>query len=91
MKGKEMQHQEIPAQAYTAMESTAMSSHSTSKIFIIGGTRAQGIPIIHAQVAAGAYSPPTLERLRQIKQTVDPHGVVRGNRIVPWSAAGDRR
>jgi hypothetical protein len=88
MKGKEMQHKEIPEQAYTAMESTAMSSHITSKIFIIGRTRAQGIPIIRAQVAAGAYSPPTLERLRQIKRTAHPHGVVRSNR--PGAVVGGR-
>jgi nucleoside-diphosphate-sugar epimerase len=38
------------------MESTAMSSHSTSKIFVIGGTGAQGIPVINALVADKKYS-----------------------------------
>src|SRR5581483_4971359 len=33
-----------------------MSSHKTSKIFVVGGTGAQGIPIIRALVADQKYS-----------------------------------
>ena len=33
-----------------------MSSHTTSKIFVIGGTGAQGMPIIRALVADKNYS-----------------------------------
>ena len=39
-----------------------MSSHTTSKIFIIGGTGAQGIPIIRALVADKKYSVRVLSR-----------------------------
>ena len=39
-----------------------MSSHSTSKIFVIGGTGAQGIPIIRALVADKKYSVRFLSR-----------------------------
>ena len=39
-----------------------MSTHTTSKIFVIGGTGAQGIPIIHALVADGEYSVRFLSR-----------------------------
>src|SRR5882757_5644674 len=39
-----------------------MSSHTTSKIFIIGGTGAQGIPIVRALVAAKKYSVRVLSR-----------------------------
>src|SRR5262249_49190926 len=38
------------------LESTAVSSHTTSKIFVIGGTGAQGMPIIRALVADKKYS-----------------------------------
>lgn len=33
-----------------------MSSHTTSKIFVIGGTGVQGMPIIRALVADQKYS-----------------------------------
>ena len=36
--------------------SQAVSSHTTSKIFVIGGTGAQGMPIIRALVADKKYS-----------------------------------
>jgi hypothetical protein len=39
-----------------------MSSHTTSKIFVIGGTGAQGIPIIRALVADKKYSVRFLSR-----------------------------
>ena len=39
-----------------------MSSHQVSKIFIIGGTGAQGIPIIQALVADKKYSVRVLTR-----------------------------
>src|SRR6476646_320157 len=39
-----------------------MSSHTTSKIFIIGGTGAQGIPIVRALVADKKYSVQVLTR-----------------------------
>ena len=39
-----------------------MSSHTTSKIFVIGGTGAQGIPIIRALVADKKYSVRVLSR-----------------------------
>jgi uncharacterized protein YbjT (DUF2867 family) len=39
-----------------------MSSHVTSKIFVIGGTGAQGIPIVRALVADGRYSVRMLTR-----------------------------
>src|SRR6202047_3961097 len=39
-----------------------MSSHTTSKIFVIGGTGAQGIPIIRALVSDKKYSVRFLSR-----------------------------
>ena len=39
-----------------------MSSHTTSKIFLIGGTGAQGMPIIRALVADKKYSVRFLSR-----------------------------
>jgi hypothetical protein len=39
-----------------------MSSHKTSKIFVIGGTGAQGIPVIQALVADKKYSVRVLSR-----------------------------
>jgi hypothetical protein len=39
-----------------------MSSHTTSKIFVIGGTGAQGIPIIRDLVSDGKYSVRVLTR-----------------------------
>ena len=39
-----------------------MSSHTTSKIFVIGGTGAQGIPIIRVLVADKKYSVRFLSR-----------------------------
>ena len=39
-----------------------MSSHTTSNIFVIGGTGAQGIPIIRALVADKKYSVRFLSR-----------------------------
>ena len=39
-----------------------MSSHTTSKIFVIGGTGAQGIPIVRALVADKKYSVRFLSR-----------------------------
>jgi len=39
-----------------------MSSHTTSKIFVIGGTGAQGSPIIRALVADKKYSVRFLSR-----------------------------
>lgn len=39
-----------------------MSSHTTSKIFIVGGTGAQGIPIVRALVADKKYSVRILSR-----------------------------
>ncbi len=39
-----------------------MSSHTTSKIFVIGGTGAQGMPIIRALVADGKYAVRVLTR-----------------------------
>src|SRR6201987_1086084 len=39
-----------------------MSSHTTSKIFVIGGTGAQGLPIIRALVADKKYSVRFLSR-----------------------------
>src|SRR5436190_22828175 len=44
------------------MESTAMSSHSISIIFVIGGTGAQGMPIVRDLVADGKYSVRVLTR-----------------------------
>jgi hypothetical protein len=44
------------------MESAAMSSHTTFNIFVIGGTGAQGIPIIRALVADKKYSVRFLSR-----------------------------
>jgi uncharacterized protein YbjT (DUF2867 family) len=39
-----------------------VSSHTTSKIFVIGGTGAQGMPIIRALVADKKYSARFLTR-----------------------------
>src|SRR5437588_7725750 len=39
-----------------------MSSHATSKIFVVGGTGAQGIPIVSALVADKKYSVRALSR-----------------------------
>ena len=39
-----------------------MSSHTTSKIFVIGGTGAQGIPVVRALVADRKYSVRVLSR-----------------------------
>jgi nucleoside-diphosphate-sugar epimerase len=39
-----------------------MPSHTTSKIFVIGGTGAQGIPVIRALVADKKYSVRFLSR-----------------------------
>jgi LmbE family N-acetylglucosaminyl deacetylase len=43
-------------------EQIGMSSHATSKIFVIGGTGAQGIPIIRDLVKDGKYSVRVLTR-----------------------------
>ena len=39
-----------------------MSSHTTSTIFVIGGTGAQGMPIVRALVADKKYSVRVLTR-----------------------------
>jgi len=39
-----------------------MSSHNTSRIFVIGGTGAQGIPVVRALVADKKYSVRFLSR-----------------------------
>ncbi len=43
-------------------QSAAASSHATSNIFVIGGTRAQGIPIVSALVADKKYAVRVLSR-----------------------------
>jgi hypothetical protein len=48
----------------TLQKSAIMPSHTTSKIFIIGGTGAQGIPVIKALVADKKYSCRILTRDR---------------------------
>jgi hypothetical protein len=44
------------------MELTAMSSETTSTIFVIGGTGAQGMPVVRDLVADGKYSVRVLTR-----------------------------
>ncbi|MFH8661629.1 NmrA family NAD(P)-binding protein [Streptomyces afghaniensis] len=44
------------------LESKTMSSHATSTIFVIGGTGAQGMPIVRALVADKKYSVRVLTR-----------------------------
>jgi NmrA-like family len=48
-----------------------MSSHTTSKIFVIGGTGAQGVPIIRALVADKKYSVRFLSRDPASKRAKD--------------------
>ena len=48
-----------------------MSSHTTSKIFVIGGTGAQGIPIIRALVADKKYSVRFLSRDSASRRAMD--------------------
>src|ERR1700747_3203299 len=48
-----------------------MSSHTTSKIFVIGGTGAQGIPIIRALVANKKYSVRFLSRASASRRAKD--------------------
>src|ERR1700752_3914985 len=48
-----------------------MSSHTTSKIFVIGGTGAQGIPIIRALVADKKYSVRFLSRDSASRRATD--------------------
>src|SRR5246127_1488163 len=48
-----------------------MSSHTTSKIFVIGGTGAQGIPIIRALVADKKYSVRFLSRDSGSRRAMD--------------------
>ena len=48
-----------------------MSSHTTSKIFVIGGTGAQGIPIIRALVADKKYSVRFLSRDAASRRAMD--------------------
>jgi hypothetical protein len=48
-----------------------MSSHTTSKIFVIGGTGAQGIPIIRALVADKKYSVRLLSRDSASRRATD--------------------
>ncbi len=48
-----------------------MSSHTTSKIFVIGGTGAQGIPIIRALVADKKYSVRFLSRDAASRRATD--------------------
>jgi NmrA-like family len=48
-----------------------MSSHTTSKIFVIGGTGAQGIPIIRALVADKKYSVRFLSRDPASRRAMD--------------------
>src|SRR5215471_945839 len=66
------------------MESTAVSSHTTSEIFVIGGTGAQGMPIIRALVADKKYSVRFLTRdpaSRRAKEllTLDNVSVLEGS------------
>src|SRR6201986_411211 len=48
-----------------------MSSHTASKIFVIGGTGAQGIPIIRALVADKKYSVRFLSRDSTSRRAMD--------------------
>src|ERR1700733_13488769 len=48
-----------------------MSSHTTSKIFVVGGTGAQGIPIIRALVADKKYSVRFLSRDSASRRATD--------------------
>src|ERR1700747_635142 len=48
-----------------------MSSHTTSKIFVIGGTGAQGIPVIRALVADKKYSVRFLSRDSASRRAMD--------------------
>ena len=48
-----------------------MSSHTTSKIFVIGGTGAQGIPVIRALVADKKYSVRFLSRDAASRRATD--------------------
>src|SRR5882724_2635046 len=47
---------------HQCLEFTVMSSHSVSTIFVIGGTGAQGMPIVRDLVADGKYSVRVLTR-----------------------------
>src|ERR1700719_731347 len=53
------------------MSSHTTSSHTTSKIFVIGGTGAQGIPIIRALVADKKYSVRFLSRDSTSRRAMD--------------------
>ena len=53
---------EVVKRNQNRLESTAVSPHTTSKIFVIGGTGAQGMPIIRALVADKKYSARFLTR-----------------------------
>src|ERR1700722_19386918 len=48
-----------------------MSSHTTSKIFVIGGTGAQGIPVVRALVADKKYSVRFLSRDTTSRRAMD--------------------
>lgn len=46
----------------TKLEETTMTSHAASRIFVVGGTGAQGLPVVSALVADGKYSVRALSR-----------------------------